>query len=217
MKNRSFAIAALLAVVPATHAADQGAFISISAGQSRSQIDRDFAPNRIGRAFATLAGYRWAVNSRLSLGVEGGYAALGEANYHLVEPYSYTFYEGGTVSGVDRERIAYKAKAYLLGINSQWNVNDRWNLSAHYGWARYRTTLLVLGSSTFYDKKTQYDATSNDIRNGRYFGLGVGFNVAEYLNLSVTADRYKPTYRQIYGDTFSYGINVWGLRAEYLF
>lgn len=217
MKTLALIIVAFLAAIPAVQAADQGPFISLSAGQSRSHIDPDMASDRNDRAFGALVGYRWSLNEELSLGVEGGYSDLGKATEHFDDEYVLTDVDGADHSVTWKEHRAYKAKAYQVGINGQWNVNDRWNLSAHYGWARYRTTFMIKSTGTFDDLSDTYVTNIKNSHDGQYFGLGVGFKVTEHVNLSVAADRYKPSYKDVPGDSASYALNVWSIRAEYLF
>lgn len=217
MKKLLFAVVACSTIIPVTYAADQGAFISLSAGQSRSQIDRDLARDRNDRAFAALVGYRWAVARTLSLGIESGYGDLGKASEYSHDEYVFTDVDGIDHLSTWRERRSYKAKAYMLGINGQWDVTDSWNVSARYGMARYRTNFVIKSVGTFDDLSDTYKTDIKDRHDGHYFGAGIGYRLTSHINLSVTVDRYKPSFRDVPGNTAAYSVNVWAARAEYRF
>lgn len=164
-----------------------------------------------------MVGYRWAVARTLSLGVEGGYGDLGNASSHSYDEYVFTDVDGVDHLSTWRERRSYKAKAYMLGINGQWNVTDSWNVSAHYGMARYRSNFVIESIGTFDDLRDAYKTNIKDRHDGRYFGAGVGYRLTSAVNLSVVVDRYKPSFRDVPGGTATYSVNVWGARAEYRF
>jgi OmpA-OmpF porin, OOP family len=175
------------------------------------------ADHRNDRSFAALAGYRWAVGNALTLGIEGGYGDLGKATEHSYSAYVSTDVDGGQHSSTYREQRAYKAKAYLLGVNGQWNLDDRWNLSARYGLARYRTHFTIKSTGTFDDLGITDSVDIKDRHDGRYFGAAVGYKASQHVNVSLALDHYKPSYRDVPGGTAAYALYVWNVRAEYLF
>jgi hypothetical protein len=216
MKSLLLAVAAFAAGIPMAHAADQGAFVSLSGGQSRSRIDPVLASDRNDTAFAVLGGYRWGVSHALSLGVEGGYTDLGKASNRTYDE-SVLDFDGVGHKTTWREIRSYNAKAYMLGLNGQWNITEQWNVSARYGMARYRTRLSIDTTGTYDSLSDTYKTDIKDRHDGAYYGLGVGYRITGHINLSATVDHYKPSFRDVPGDRFSSAIYVWGIRAEYMF
>lgn len=217
MKKLLLIVAACLAGMSMARAAEQGPFVSLSGGQSRSHIDSLLASDRNDRAFGALAGYRWAVSDVVSLGVEGGYADLGKATNDSYDESVLTDVNGVGYPTSWRDHRSYKAKAYMLGLNGQWNLTDKWNLSARYGQARYRTHFVINTTGTFDNLSDSYRTDLKDSHNGAYYGLGVGYRVTGNINVSATVDHYKPSFRDVPGDSAAYAVYVWGIRAEYQF
>ncbi|HVI55611.1 MAG TPA: outer membrane beta-barrel protein [Luteibacter sp.] len=217
MKKILFMVSLTLAAVPVTRASDQGAFISVSAGQSRLLIDRASVPDRRDRAITLFTGYRWSVAPSFSLGVEAGYGDLGKASGN-----SYSEYVLTDINGVDhvltwRERRYYQTKAYLLGVNGQWDITDRWNLSAHLGAAKYRTNFVIASHGTFDNLSDDSRSDYKERRGSHYYGLSTGYKLSDHVELSLTLDRYHPSFSFGRYGTETYSLNVWGVKAEYSF
>jgi OOP family OmpA-OmpF porin len=233
MKKVLYAVAlasAIALTAPIAQADSQGAFISLSAGQSRFSSSELLTPRPsrlpVGvttttddlrdRALGLLMGYRWTATASLHLGVEAGYSDLGEATsrsdtvVHIV---------GQTITA--NRDSSEKARAALLGVNAKWDLPGNWTATAHAGMARYRTDFDISDVETISgapDVKSHHD--SSDSNNDYYYGVGVGYDFTPHLGLMLAFDEFRPEFRQDLLQLNNTNINhlkVWGLRAEYRF
>ncbi|QDE41210.1 porin family protein [Luteibacter pinisoli] len=220
MKRTLILTALLLGAVPlATHAADggiapskegtaqSGLFLHGTLGKSSINIDRKVQKDTHGRHANVLVGYRWAVADRFALGVEGGYAWLGQMNHRQYLPIRGSNNKALYTRNID-------LRAYLLGGNFKWHIDDQLSLAVRGGIARshghQRDRLEGPGL---------HRTSSNHADSVRpYVGLSLGYAVIPKLTLSIDANRYfvnKVHYTD--GRTQLLAVNTLGLGAEYTF
>ena len=192
MKNTLFAIAlasASLATLPAvTHAADAGgAFVNGNVG--RSTLDKGlYDDNDTG--YGINAGYRWALNPNVALGVEGGYTKLRSFNTKG------TFNGHGVGSA--------EGKGWTGGVSGHFNLTPQWYLSGRAGLFRADTKGAVLKDAVAYsvdDNSTKW-----------YAGAGFGYDFSNNLSLGLNYDYYKTDTKGLNLDP-----SLFSLSAEYRF
>jgi opacity protein-like surface antigen len=220
MKRTLIVTALLLGTVPlAVHAADggnapskegtaqSGLFLHGTVGNSSINIDRKAQKDNHSRHANVLLGYRWAVSDRFGLGVEAGYAWLGQLGHRQYLP----------IPG-SRNRALYNRtldlRAYLLGGNFKWHIDDQVSLVVQGGIARshahQRERLEAPGLLT--------KSWNHAVSARPYVGLSLGYAVIPKLTLSIDANRYfvnKVHYTD--GRTQLLAVNTLGLGAEYTF
>ncbi|MEP7042806.1 MAG: porin family protein [Dokdonella sp.] len=193
MKNTILAIAlatAGLAALPVTsHAADNsGFFINGNVGQtnlSKGIYDDD------DTGYSINGGYRWAVAPNLLLGVEGGYADLGEFA-------AKDSFRGNGLLG------KAEVKGWNLGVNGHYNVTNNWYVSGRAGLFRAD----VKGSYLNGDTARFVD----DHSNSYYAGAGIGYDFSNNFSVGLNYDYYKTDKQNLKLDP-----NLVSVSAEYRF
>jgi OOP family OmpA-OmpF porin/outer membrane immunogenic protein len=137
--------------------ADGNFFVSGDVGRAMPD-ENDLAS---GNSYGVNGGYRWQVAPSLKLGVEGGYAVLG--NFDTTG-----FYSGGTV----------KLKGWTLGANLHYNLTPNWYLSARAG-----GYFADLTGSSSYGSYSQHG-------NGGYGGVGFGYDFSSQTSIGMEYSRY---------------------------
>ncbi len=171
MKNTILAIAlattGLVALPVASHAADNsGFFINGNVGQtnlSKGIYDDD------DTGYSINGGYRWAVAPNLLLGVEGGYADLGEFS-------TKNSFRGDGLGNAE-------VKGWNAGVNAHYNVTNNWYLSGRAGFFRadVKGAYLADGATRFVD----------DNSNSWYAGAGFGYDFSNNFSVGLNYDYYK--------------------------
>lgn len=173
------AVALALGVTSAVAVADPGnAFVNANVGSSYYNVNAptnvdgygSYYQNRYAAAGALRTGYRW--NSTVDYGFEVGYGYMGSARTKL-------YNDDGA------ERLNQKNRGWLLGGNLNYDITERWYVSARAGWYRGRSmySASVIPSGT-YDVRGNYTAT------GEYFGIGTGYNVNKNFSFGLAYDTY---------------------------
>jgi OOP family OmpA-OmpF porin/outer membrane immunogenic protein len=179
MRNTLLAIAlsaAGFAALPAAHAADNHSGFFINGSIGRSSLDQGlYDDNDTG--YLGNVGYRWAVSPNVLLGVEGGYAHLGD------------FSPGNAPAGVGDASV----KGWNLGVNGHFNVTDNWYVSGRGGYFRAKARASYLGpvitdpSGGTVVSVNRLDDTSNKW----YAGAGFGYDFNPNFSVGLNYDYYR--------------------------
>ena len=195
MKNTLFAIAlatASLATLPAvSHAADgnNGGFF-VNGNVGRSSLDKGLYDDN-DTAYGVNLGYRWALSPGFALGVEGGYAKLGDFG-------AKSRYNGLGLGSAS-------VKGWTAGVNSRFNIAPQWYLSGRVGLFRADT-------NGYYSKDGATAYYVDDTSTKWYAGVGAGYDFSNNLSLGVNYDYYKTSKNGLNLDP-----NVFSVSAEYRF
>jgi OOP family OmpA-OmpF porin/outer membrane immunogenic protein len=199
MKNNkllALALATSFAAIPlASFAADNsgngngGFFVNGNVGQS-SLSKGIYDDNDTG--YGLNAGYRWALNPNVALGLEGGYTDLGK------------FDTKDSFNGLGLGRAS--VKGWTAGVNGHFNITPEWYLSGRAGLFRADTKGFALsgdGTTANYvdDTSTKY-----------YAGAGFGYDFTNNLSVGLNYDYYKTKTNGLNLDP-----NLVSVSAEYRF
>jgi opacity protein-like surface antigen len=175
MKNMllRFALAASSIMPAVVMAADStagsdGFFVNGNLG--RSHPDRQATYDDSDTGYGVNVGYRWALNPRFALGVEGGYANLG------------SFDPRSDDAGLPVSRA--KVDGWNLGVNGRFNLSPNWYVSARGGLFRADVKGSYFGPDL---QVVDVDATSNK----HYAGAGFGYDFSNNLSVGLNYDYYK--------------------------
>ena len=190
MKNILLITAAGIAALSWSFAAcadSEGAFVQASAGQSQVR-------SRNSTAYGVLGGYRWAVDRRLYLGLEGGYMRLGRE--HDSFDYATTLTDiTGPHAFTGRTEGKIKDEALLLGVNGKWELPAHYFITAHAGIARYREDQHLRFTGTRDGVPTEGGSDQYSYYDSSYYaGLGFGYDFSQQVSLTFTYDHYAPRY-----------------------
>jgi OOP family OmpA-OmpF porin/outer membrane immunogenic protein len=217
---------------PLAKADSQGVFVSLGAGRSSFNINSFLTPARSGlyhgfdkvvddrrsRSFDVLAGYRWNVTPSIGLGVEGGYASLGTATAKNSGTFelpaqSYVF----STYAHRREKV----QAALIGLNARWELPYHWELIAHGGVARYRTTFTASYQDTINGVAADPVRAKYRHENDNYYvGLGIGYAVTTRLGVMAAYDVFSPESSKTVNAQRTYEtvrVRTVGVKMEYRF
>ena len=150
-----------------------GFFIDGSVGRTRlnKNFDGNFYFNDTSdTGYVVNAGYRWALNPSIAIGIEGGYARIGH------------FDPNGSVDFILRPA---ELSGLNVGVNAHINISPRWYASVRGGYFRGD----VKGS---YIVSVQLPQIDVDGTSDKYYaGAGVGYNFAENMSIGLNFDRYR--------------------------
>jgi len=196
MKHSIFAIAlatAGLAAAPALvqaqegNAGNSGFFVNGNIGQS-SLRKGVYDDNDTG--YGVNAGYRWALNPNVALGVEGGYTKLGSFD---------------PKPSFDVSAARADVEGWTLGVNGHFNINPNWYVSARGGLFRAD----VKGS---YITSVPNSVYVDDTSTKYYAGAGFGYDFSNNLSVGLNYDYYKTDK-----DGLSLDPSLVSVSAEYRF
>ena len=156
----SFLAAFAMLSAPA-QAADTGGFF-VNGRVGRSAVDKG-ALDDDDTGYAVNLGYRWAVAPNVSIGIEGGYADLGE--FSAKAPLAST-----TTVSID---------GWNVGATGHFNLDENWYLAGRLG--------LFRASSEVDNRYFRTDDTSNQW----YAGVGFGYDFSNRFSVGLNYDYYK--------------------------
>ena len=195
-----FGCAALIALasvvsVPAAQAA-AGFFIGGQGGQIELS-DTDFSDDSTDIRSLGL-GYRWQAGPIIQVGFEVGGGKLGT----LKEEYTYDY-----GSGYYSERVTLDASYAYAGANArfQFGAGSRWFAVARLGYMGYEEKGRysyedVYYWDSYYNSNGSY--SENESGGGAYFGAGIGVDITQSFNISLTHNGYA--YSPSFGDEYDY-------------
>jgi opacity protein-like surface antigen len=161
-----------LFAVSAAQAQDKGGFF-INGNVGQTTLDKGVYDTD-DTGYGVNLGYRWAVAPNFALGVEGGYANLGEFSP-----------KRSIVAGLPADEFLRDAelKGWTAGVNAHWNLSDNWYLSGRTGLFRadVKGDYLVAGLPVSGDDKS----------NKWYAGAGFGYDFSNNFSLGLNYDYYK--------------------------
>jgi OOP family OmpA-OmpF porin/outer membrane immunogenic protein len=154
---------------------------SSSSGGFGSNIGNDFnfGKSQRGRktGYSLFGGYRWKLGPNLALGLEAGYADLG--NFKLQNTFN--------GDKIDQTSTTQALRGRLVGANGRINLATQWYLSARGGFFHAN------GSNHIYDKVDQNlgeFTTAKAGRNGWYAGVGTGWDIDQHWGVGLSYDYY---------------------------
>ncbi len=165
--------------------------------------------NKNGRrtGYSVLGGYRWKVGPDLGLGVEAGYADLG--NYKLSNLGS-----SGSVNQLSTQNALH---GWMLGGNGRINLLPQWYISAHAGYFHANN------NGGAYNDTLHQDLFHGGDRGGYYAGIGTGWDINERFGLGVKYDYFHASAGSIHDvpTNADFGVRrstgIVSLDAEYRF
>lgn len=232
MKKSILASAALAALIaaPAAFAQDtyrsdlqvgQGhGFVSGGVGRTDGGSATRFATGDFGifesrgdrrTGYNINGGYRWKVTPNVGVGVEGGYADLGNL----------TIRNAIHSADVNQRDSRNALRGFTLGGNARANINPQWYVAGRGGYFRASDN-----NVTYYNTVGEQLGIDDGRRAGRnswYAGVGTGYNVNENLSVGVSYDYYRARSGRVdLGNNISFegpkrSTAVLGLNAEYSF
>jgi hypothetical protein len=140
--------------------------------------------NKNGRrtGYNLLAGYRWKVGPDLGLGLEAGYADLG--NYKLSNI--------GSSGSVNQSSTVNALRGWTLGANGRINLLPQWYISAHGGYFHANNN-----GGAYNDSLNQVLFHGGD-RGGYYGGVGTGWDINNHFGLGLQYDYYHASAGKLY-------------------
>jgi|GEM_PF-4760353 len=201
------AIAAPAVAAPATPA-PSGTFLDVSAGKARYNLDVRGYDGKSDFSYALTGGYRWALNDRFALGIEGGYADLGKITHH----------EGDRLNR-GRGKAPYEragqleSHAWLLGANAKWQWTPTWSLVGRLGTAYTVTRFEAVTRTPFRDRKVR----ASESRGSMYLGLGLGYAVSSKFDLTAGITHYSLTGYESASRNQEIAVNTFNVGAAFRF
>ena len=164
-------------------------FIDANVGRTNGNSDGGFGSNASafnffnghrGRrtGYGLLGGYRWKAGQDLGLGLEAGYADLG--NYRVKNVFN--------SQDVNQRSTTNALRGWLLGVNGRINLLPQWYISAHGGYFRANDN-----SNNYNNSLGQDLGLTDGGRSGRgswYGGFGTGWDITEQVSLGVNYDYF---------------------------
>jgi OmpA-OmpF porin, OOP family len=208
----SAAVAATLSLASFTAAAvtQQGAFINVTGGQSDYDISHSHFGDKKDTAVGVQAGYRWVVDRPFAIGVEVGYADLGNMKSH----------QPALTSGIYSVdyRAKFKGEVLTVGANGKWDLPHGFTITARAGFAHSRSKYnedYVYTSPVAATQEYHSRNQSND--NGIYGGVGFGYDFNENIGITLVYDHYALKAEDVTSDKRTVNVGVTGLNLEYRF
>lgn len=130
-------------------------------------------------AYSVLGGYQWKVGPDLGLGVEAGYADLG--NYRVKNAFE-------SDQNVDQKGTRNALRGWLVGVNGKINLVPHWYISGHGGYFHANDNNQNYSNSVGQD--LGFSSGGHRSRGSWYAGLGTGWDFNEHFGLGVTYDYY---------------------------
>lgn len=168
-----------------TNGSDTGGFGSDTSGFNPLHGNKG---RRTG--YGVLGGYRWKVGPDLGLGLEAGYADLG--NYRVKN----VFEED---QDVNQKATKNALRGWMVGVNGKINLVPQWYISMHGGlfWSN--------DNNNNYNNSVSQDlGFSNGGRDGRgswYAGLGTGWDINEHFGVGVSYDYFHANAGKVRDNT----------------
>lgn len=128
--------------------------------------------------YGVLGGYRWKAGQDLGLGLEAGYADLG--NYRVKNVFN--------SQDVNQRSTTNALRGWLLGVNGRINLLPQWYISAHGGYFRANDN-----GNNYNNSVGQDLGLTSGGRPGRgswYGGVGTGWDITEQVSLGVNYDYF---------------------------
>ncbi|OOG51034.1 hypothetical protein [Rhodanobacter sp. C01] len=140
--------------------------------------------NKNGRrtGYSVLGGYRWKVGSDLGLGLEAGYADLG--NYKLSNL--------GSSGSVNQSSTQNALRGWMLGGNGRINLLPKWYISGHAGYFHANN------NGGAYNDTLSQDLFHGGDRGGYYAGIGTGWDINDHFGLGVKYDYFHASAGNIH-------------------
>lgn len=162
--------------------------------------------------YSVTGGYRWKVSPGVGVGVEGGYADLG----NIVVRNAFR-------SGDVNQRESTNAlRGWLVGGNLRANINPAWYVGARGGYFRASDNNIDYYNTI--GENLGLDSGRRAGRNSWYAGVGTGWNASENLSIGLHYDYYRAKSGRINVPNTSISFEgpkrstaVLGLSAEYSF
>lgn len=144
----------------------------------------DLFSNKNGRrtGYSVLGGYRWKAGPDAGLGLEAGYADLG--NYKLSNLTS-----NGSVNQSSRQNAL---RGWMLGANGRINLLPHWYIGAHAGYFHANN------NGGVYNGSLNQDLFHGGKRGGYYAGLGTGWDFNDHFGLGVKYDYFHASAGSIH-------------------
>ena len=168
-----------------TNGTNEGGFGSDKSGFNFFKGDQD---RRTG--YGLLGGYRWKVGPDLGLGVEAGYADLG--NYRVKN-----VFESG--QDVDQKGTRNALRGWMVGVNGKINLVPQWYISAHGGYFRANDNNQNYNNSVGQD--LGFSSGGRPDRGSWYAGLGTGWDVNEHFGVGVSYDYFHADAGKVRNNT----------------
>jgi outer membrane immunogenic protein len=155
--------------------ASNGAFVHAGMGKTRYITEVKPFNGKQGASFDLLVGYRWGLGRDFGLGAEAGFAQLGSVDHRF--------------PAVGKKLWATQnlmhATAWLTGVNARWNLTEQLALVGRVGIAHVKTRFSHRPAGS--KKATHRESI---LSRTPYFGIGIGYAVAEHVELTLQATRY---------------------------
>lgn len=129
--------------------------------------------------YGVAAGYRWKVAPNVGVGMEGGYADLGNLKVTNV-------FDGDPVNERQSENAL---RGWHVGGNARFNPTQAWYIGARGGYFRASDN-----NARYYNSVGQelgLVSGGSDGRDSWYGGLGTGWNVSSNLSVGVHYDYFR--------------------------
>lgn len=163
-------------------------FIDANVGRTNGGNDRhfgslsgfDFAHGQRGRrtGYGLEGGYRWKAGPDLGLGVEAGYADLG--NFRVSN-----LFNSQPVNQTSRVNALH---GWLVGVNGRLSLVQGWYLSAHGGYFHANDYNHVYPYGTGGNLGTLTSARAG--HDSWYAGVGTGWDINEHFGIGVQYDYF---------------------------
>lgn len=170
--------------------------------------------SRDGRktGYSVVGGYRWKVSPAMGIGIEGGYADLG----NIVVRNAFRD------DDVNQRESTNALRGPLLGANLRANINPDWYVGARGGYFRASDNNI-----SYYNTVGEQLGIDDGRRSGRnswYAGIGTGWNATENFSVGVHYDYYRAKSGRVNVPDTNISFEgpkrstaVLGLTAEYAF
>ena len=161
--------------------------------------------------YGLFGGYRWKLGQNLALGLEAGYADLG--NFKLQNTFN--------GDKVDQTSSTQALHGWLLGANGRINLTTGWYLSARGGYFHANDYNHVYGAAA--DQDLGVVTTAKAGRASWYAGVGTGWDINEHWGVGVSYDYYHANAGKVrLGDgsetaTLKRSTSILSLTGEYRF
>ena len=142
--------------------------------------DFNFSKSQRGRktGYGLFGGYRWKLGQNLALGLEAGYADLG--NFKLQNTFN--------GDKVDQTSTTQALHGWLLGANGRINLTTGWYLSGRGGYFHANNYNHVYSAEV--DQNLGTVTTAKAGRGSWYAGVGTGWDINEHWGIGVSYDYY---------------------------
>jgi outer membrane immunogenic protein len=142
--------------------------------------DFNFSKNERGRktGYGLSGGYRWKLGPNLALGLEAGYADLG--NFKLQNTFN--------GDKIDQTSSTQALHGWLLGANGRINLTTSWYLSARGGYFHANNYDHVYSAEM--DQNLGTVTTAKAGRGSWYAGVGTGWDIDEHWGVGLSYDYY---------------------------